>query len=178
MCETKKIEGKQEEAVVTRRVFFSFHYKPDNWRAGQVRNMGQVEGNSPVSDNDWESITKGGANAIQEWIDDQMYGKSCALVLIGSQTAGRKWINYEIEKAWNDKKGLLGIYVHNLLDSESKQSIKGRNPFDDFRVNGKTLSAIVKAYDPPYVQSTNVYKYIADNIADWVEMAISIRAEY
>ena len=37
-----------------RGTFFSFHYKPDNWRAAQVRNMGVVEGNSPVSDNDWE----------------------------------------------------------------------------------------------------------------------------
>ena len=25
--------------MVKRRTFFSFHYKPDNWRAGQVRNM-------------------------------------------------------------------------------------------------------------------------------------------
>ena len=32
--------------MVTRRVFFSFHYRPDNWRAGQVRNMGLVEGNA------------------------------------------------------------------------------------------------------------------------------------
>lgn len=38
---------------MARRVFFSFHYKPDNWRAAQVRNAGVVEGNTPVSDNDW-----------------------------------------------------------------------------------------------------------------------------
>ena len=28
---------------MARRVFFSFHYKPDNSRAAQVRNMGMVE---------------------------------------------------------------------------------------------------------------------------------------
>lgn len=28
------------------RVFFSFEYNKDNWRAGQVRNMGKVDGNS------------------------------------------------------------------------------------------------------------------------------------
>ena len=43
--------------MAKRRTFFSFHYKPDNWRAAKVRNMGVVEGNSPVSDNDWETVT-------------------------------------------------------------------------------------------------------------------------
>ena len=78
--------------------------------------MGVVEGNSPVSDNDWETVTGGGETAIKKWIDDQMYGKSCVIVLIGSQTSGRKWIKYEIEKAWDDHRGLLGIYIHNLED--------------------------------------------------------------
>ena len=35
---------------MARRTFFSFHYKPDNAGAAQVRNMGVVEGNKPVSD--------------------------------------------------------------------------------------------------------------------------------
>ena len=34
-----------------RKVFFSFHYKRDNWRAAQVRNIGVIEGNKTVSDN-------------------------------------------------------------------------------------------------------------------------------
>ncbi len=53
---------------MTRRVFYSFHYKPDNWRASQVRNMGVIEGNAPVSDNEWEEITGGGDEAIEQWI--------------------------------------------------------------------------------------------------------------
>ena len=85
---------------MARRVFYSFHYKPDHWRASQVRNAGVVEGNQPVSDNAWETVTKGGAKAIQAWIDDQLHGRSCTVVLIGSATAGRKWIKYEIEKSW------------------------------------------------------------------------------
>jgi hypothetical protein len=34
------------------RVFFSFHYKPDCWRASQVRNMGVVDGNKLYQIND------------------------------------------------------------------------------------------------------------------------------
>lgn len=165
---------------MARRVFYSFHYKPDNWRASQVRNAGVVEGNTPVSDNDWEKITGKGDSAIQKWIDDQLNGKSCAVVLIGSATAGRKWIKYEIEKAWNDGKGLLGIYVHNLKNSSGDQDSKGRNPFDDFTMkrDNKKLSSIVKAYDPPYTGSTYVYDHIKNNIANWVEEAITIRDNY
>ena len=164
--------------MVKRRTFFSFHYKPDNWRASQVRNMGVVEGNQAVSDNDWEAVTRGGAAAIKRWIDDQMSGKSCVIVLIGSQTSGRKWINYEIGKAWDDGKGLLGIYIHNLRDANGDQSQEGANPFYRLSVNGKRLSNIVKAYDPPYKRSTNVYAHIEENIADWVEEAIRIRSKY
>lgn len=163
---------------MARRVFYSFHYKPDNWRASQVRNMGVIEGNRPVTDNDWEEIKKGGDKSIQNWIDGQLQGKSCAVVLIGANTAGRKWIKYEIEKAWNDGKGVLGVYIHNLKDSNENQSDKGRNPFDDFKLKEEALSRIVKAYDPPYSTSTYVYNHIKENLEAWVEEAISIRNEY
>jgi len=99
-------------------------------------------------------------------------------VLIGSGTAGRKWINYEIEKSWNDNKGLVGIYIHNLKDKDGMQSVKGGNPFDAFTLNGKKLSSIVKVYDPPYTTSTYVYDYIKNNIAGWVEETLTIRAQY
>jgi hypothetical protein len=166
---------------MARRAFFSFHYEPDNWRAGQVRNMGVIEGNTPVSDNEWESITKGGDGAIEKWINGQLEGKSCTIVLIGANTAGRKWIKYEIEKSWNDGKGLLGIYIHGLKDKDGYQSAKGRNPFGDFtmkRDENQKLSSIVKAYDPPFSTSTYIYNHIKDNLANWVEEAISIRDNY
>ena len=161
-----------------RRTFFSFHYQADAWRAGQVRNMGVVEGNAPVSDNDWETVTRGGDAAIKRWIDSQMSGKSCAVVLIGSQTAGRKWIKYEIEKAWKDGKGVLGVYIHRLQDRNGYQSYKGRNPFDDFDFGESKFSSVVNSYDPPYTDSRDVYAYIRNNIANWVEEAIRIRGQY
>jgi hypothetical protein len=160
---------------VARNAFYSFHYKPDNWRASTVRNIGVIEGNRTVSDNEWEEITSGGDPAIKKWITDQMRGKSCAIVLIGSATAGRKWINYEVIQAWNGGKGVVGIYVHNLLDVNGKQSTKGVNPFASLTVGERSMSSIVKAYDPPYTTSKNVYTHIADNMEKWVEEAIMIR---
>tara|TARA_Y100000294_G_C8529053_1_gene326166 strand:- start:426 stop:920 length:495 start_codon:yes stop_codon:yes gene_type:complete len=163
---------------MARRAFYSFHYDPDSWRASQVRNMGVVDGNKPATDNDWETVKKGGDKAIQKWIDGQLSGKSVAIVLIGTNTAGRKWIKYEIQKAWADGKGLLGIYIHNLKDSGGKQSSKGSNPLDAFTIDGTSLSKIVKAYDPPYSTSTYVYDHIKDNLADWIDKAVEIRGNY
>jgi hypothetical protein len=57
-----------------------------------------------------------------------MKGTSCAVVLIGNQTASRKWVKYEIESAWNANKGVLGIYIHNVTDAAGKQVTKGANP--------------------------------------------------
>jgi len=165
---------------MTRRVFYSFHYKPDCTRAARVRNMGVVEGNKPASDNDWEEITSGGDRAIKKWIDDQLDGKSCNVVLIGENTAGRKWIKYEIETAWNTKKGLVGVYIHKLKDLDGNQSSKGSNPFEDFTIGEKKkqMSSVVKAYNPPYSDSKDVYNYISENLADWIEEAIEIRDNY
>ena len=163
-----------------RRVFFSFHYKPDSSRASQVRNMGALDGNQSVSDNDWEAVTKGGDAAIKTWIDTQLTGRSCVVVLIGSATAGRKWISYEISTGWNQGKGVVGIYIHHLKNLQQQQSRKGPNPLDYVTMtrNNAKMSTIAKAYDPPYTSSTDVYKYINNNIGDWVERAITIRKNY
>lgn len=168
--------------MAKRQVFYSFHYQPDNWRASQVRNIWVVEGNKSVSDNDWEEVKKWWDKAIQKWIDDNLAYRSCTIVLIWENTAWRKWINYEIKKSWDDKKWVVGIYIHKLKDSDSKQSNKWENPFDAFTLwkddNKKKLSEVVKSYNPPYTLSTDVYEYISDHLEDWIEEAIEIRNNY
>ena len=161
-----------------RRTFYSFHFDNDAWRAGQVRNIGATEHDEPVSDNSWEQVKRGGDAAIKKWIEDQMSTRSCVIVLIGSQTASRKWVDYEIRKAWNDKKGLLGIYIHRLLDQNRRASHKGTDPFSNIQLqNGRTLNQYVAAYDPPYVNSQDVYGYIKNRLEGWVEDAIKNRLQ-
>lgn len=163
---------------MARRVFYSFHYVPDSWRAGQVRNIGTVEGNSAVSDNDWETVTKGGDAAIETWIAEQMKGRSCTVVLVGTNTANRKWIDHEICKTWEDKKGIVGIHVHGLKDANSAVSSKGSNPFSHLTLGDKKLSSIVKCYDPPGSSSNDRYAWISNNLEAMVEEAVKIRDDY
>jgi len=161
-------------SFMARRAFYSFHFEPDNWRASQVRNIGAIEGNSPASDNDWEAVKKGGDAAIQRWIDGQLSGRGCTIVLIGSATAGRKWINYEIEKSWNDAKGVVGVYIHHLKDRNGQQSVKGANPFDGFTMkrDNRKLSSNRESLRPSVWESTATYEHIKNNLASLVEKSI------
>ena len=159
------------------RVFYSFHYKPDNWRAGMVRNIDTIEGNRPATDNGWEAVKRGGDAAIRKWISDQMKYRSCTVVLVGTYTANRKWINHEIITSWNDGMGVVGIHVHGLEDSDGNVSQQGRNPLD-FMFHGDTkkkLSSIVKCYRPAGRSSKERYGWISKHLANAVEEAIRIR---
>ena len=153
-----------------RRVFYSFHYDNDVMRTQLVRHIGTLEGNEPVSKNEWETVKGRGDVAVRNWIDENMKYKDCVVVLIGSETARRPWVKYEIQKAWNDGRGLLGIYIHNLKDPRSGTCRKGDNPFNFVQAdNGIPLSAYVQCYDP---NSWDAYNDIARNLENWVETAI------
>ena len=163
--------------MTKRQCFYSFHYEPDNWRASQVRNMGLIEGNQPAADNGWETVKKGGDAAIKRWIGGQMNGRSCTVVLVGSLTADRKWINYEIIRSWNSRMGVVGIHVHGLQNKDKFTSAKGNNPFD-FIGYGNTrrkLSSIVKCYDPGGSNSQERYAWIKQHLPNAVEESIKIR---
>lgn len=162
-----------------RQVFFSFHYAEDNWRTSQVRNMGKVDDSSTFSDNDWEEVRLKNDKAIKEWINSQIDKRSCIVVLIGAHTSGRKWINYEIEKAYELSKGIVGIYINKLKDKSGKQSSKGANPFYNiYTSNGKRLSQFVTAYDPPSISSQGAYDDIKENIEQLIEDAIANKGSY
>ena len=162
---------------MARRCFYSFHYIPDSQRAAQVRQMGKIEGNPPVRDNDWETITRGGDAAIKKWIASQLYGRSCTVVLVGRDTADRKWINHEIIESWNAGMGVVGIRIHGLKNLAGDTASMGNNPFDfvGYGNTGKKLSSIVKCYNPAGSDSKERYAWISRYLADAAEEAVAIR---
>ena len=163
---------------MTRRVFFSFHYKPDAWRVAQVRSIGSIEGNTPANDNDWETVISQSEASIKNWIANQMQGRSCVVVLVGAQTAHRKWIRYEIVEAWNKGMGVVGIRIHGLQDQSRQVSIEGHNPFDYIQFNGNSLSSVVKCYNPGGSTSKERYDWIQRHLSAAIEESIRIRQRY
>lgn len=162
--------------MAKRKVFFSYDYNKDSSKVDEIRALGLVNDNNPVSREKWAEICKEGDAAIQKWIDDSMSDKDCVVVFIGEDTAKKKWVRYEIEKAWNERKGLLGVYIHNMEEISAKR-IKGENPFEKFKMNrdGKQLRSVIKCYDP---EPNDAYNCILDNLNMWIDDALSIREFY
>lgn len=160
-----------------RRCFYSFHYQPDNWRAAKVRNIGKIEGNQPAADNDWETISGKGDQAIKNWIDAQMHGRSCTVVLVGTNTAGRKWINHEIVQSWNAGMGVVAIHINGIKDKDGLTSARGANPLDSIKIGGtdKKLSSVAKCYSPGGSTSAERYSWISQHIENAVAEAVAIR---
>lgn len=109
-----------------------------------------------------------------------MAKRSCLVVLIGATTSGRKWINYEIEKAYELNKGIVGIYIHGLKDKNGNQTTKGSNPFYNILIgkNKERLSKYVECYESFHLTSTYVYDDIKNNIEQLIEDAISNAGTY
>lgn len=154
-------------------VFFSFHYERDYWRVQQILNMGALEGQTILKPQDWEAVKKQGDSAVQDWIDGQMKYKTAVVVLIGSKTADRKWVRYEITKAWDGSKPLVGIRIHGLADRDGYTDSSGQNPFERVKLkNGKYVSDYVPVYNPSGLTSKDVYANIKKNLESWVASAV------
>lgn len=156
---------------MVRKVFFSFHFENDVWRANQVRNNWVTKPDREtagfVDKAEFEEVKKKGDKAIKKWIDKQLEGTSVTVVLIGSETYERKYVNYEIEQSYNKGNGILGIHIHRLKDQYGNTDKKGKNPFDNHYVdkNGKMkYSEIYQIYDWKNDDGYN-------NIGNWIEKA-------
>lgn len=152
---------------MARQTFFSFRYKKDNWRASIVRNswVTQDRKASGFFDSaEWEEVKKKNDSAIEEWIDEQLKGTSVTVVLIGADTAGKKWIDYEITSSHKKGNGMLGIYIHQLEDSQGNTTSKGENPFDKWTFERGDEVITYSVYD--WVDDDG-YK----NMGNWIEKA-------
>lgn len=160
--------------MARRSIFYSFHFDNDVFRVQQIRNIGSLEDNEPVSVNDWETVKRGGDAAIERWIDNNMSRKQCVAVLIGAETATRRWVRHEIVKAWNEKRGLFGVHIHNLKCPRSGTCQKGQNPFDSITfTDGRPMSSVITTYDPDAFWARSAYQDISANLEGWVEKAIA-----
>jgi hypothetical protein len=116
---------------MARRVFFSFHYDDDVWRANQVRNANVVAGSEVagfLDRSEYEKAEKKGKEGIQRMIRRHLKDTTVTVVLIGSTTASRPWVKYEIEQSLAHKNGLLGIYIHHLKDPNKPPGSRGAKP--------------------------------------------------
>lgn len=126
-----------------RRVFFSFEYEHDVWRANVVRNSWVTLGREVAAFKDsaeFEQVKIGGDRAIKNWIDGQLSGTSVTVVLVGSHTCSSRWVQYEIDMSKYLRKGLLGIDISSIADQNGYVSrccgqIPADYPFYSWNIN-------------------------------------------
>ncbi|QIK95582.1 TIR domain-containing protein [Sphingomonas sp. HDW15A] len=117
---------------MARRTFFSFHYAPDVWRAWNVRNSWVVQ-NSRESQgffdsSVFESKKRESEDALKRFLTAGLSNTSVTCVLVGTETASRRWVRYEIARTVLKGNGLLAVDIHGVKNKDGKTSTKGANP--------------------------------------------------
>jgi len=141
---------------MARKVFFSFHYQRDLWRVNVVRNSGVIEGVSAAGFHDaslWEETKRKGDAAVKKLIDSGLDGTSVTVVLIGAETANRKYVSYEVEETVARGHGILGIRINNIKDKDGRTDPLGAIP-----------AALTKI-------GAAVYTWEYGRLGEWVEKA-------
>lgn len=142
---------------MARRVFFSFHYERDIWRANVVRNSWVTQDRLSAGFFDaslWEDAKAKGKAAIEAMIDEGLTGTSVTVVLIGQETSTREYVQYEIDQSISKGNGLLGVRIEKIPNAKGETDQAGTNPLPS---------------------KFPIYKWNTDdgysNFGDWVEEA-------
>jgi hypothetical protein len=147
---------------MARYVFFSFHYQRDIVRVNQIRNLPEIidESAAGFKDNSlWEEAKKKGDDAVKKLIDAGLSGTSVTVVCIGNKTAGRKFINYEIQKSIDRGNGILGVKIHHLKNFAGETDSEGEIP-------ALLKPSLLAKHDYP------IYKYVDHTkLKGWIEAA-------
>lgn len=115
----------------------------------------------------WEAAKLQGGDAIKALIESGLKNTSVTAVLIGADTAARKWVIHETQQSYACGNGILGTCIHNVLWN-GRPDLKGANSFDQLYIEqgGRQvyLSSLYRAYD--WIIDSGYH-----NIGQWIETA-------
>jgi len=157
---------------MARQVFFTFHYQRDIMRVNVVRNHWLAKADATdagyFDHSLWEESKRKGDAVLERMIDEGLKGTSVTVILIGQETAGRTWVDYEIMQSHNGGKGIIGVYINKIKLPDGTVDARGRNPLDDWTIRqyGRPvkLSSLYPTYD--WVDNDGY-----SNFSTWVEAA-------
>lgn len=158
---------------MARRVYFAFHYQNDISRVNVVRNSWLThkdrESAGFFDGSLWERAKRTGDNAIKSMILDGLEGTSVTAFLLGSETAHRPWVRYELEESHKRGNGLLAIRIHGIKNFAQQTSWPGPNIFDTFWTTNTSGQREYLSW------SYRLYDWVSDNgysnLGLWVQQA-------
>lgn len=141
---------------MTQPTFFSWHHERDLWRSSVVSSSPQLEDihKTWISARRWEKAKSSGDSALATLVLNGLKHTAVTAVLIGPETARREWMQYEINSTLKRGNGLLGIYIHNIVDQDGRTAPRGPNPLP-----------------PGYPTYDWVFDDGSRNLGKWVEVA-------
>jgi MTH538 TIR-like domain (DUF1863) len=118
---------------MARRTFFSFHYKPDVWRAWNVRNCwvaqpDDQEDQGFFDSSVFEAKQRTSEEALKNFLRDGLKNTSVTCVLAGTQTWTRRWVRYEIARSIVKGNGLITVDIHGVQNNQKETCEKGHDP--------------------------------------------------
>lgn len=128
------LQGGLYKKITRRNVFFSFHYD-DIMRVNNVRQSGLFvdetfePGRLFYDRSLWESSKRTDPDSLKSLIREGVKNTSVVCVLVGSDTAFRPWVRYEIARAIIDLRGLLAVHINGIPHHTKKlPHARGYNP--------------------------------------------------
>lgn len=116
-----------------RRTFFSFYYKPDVWRAWNVRNCWVLKPEEEVSvgffdSSVFEASQKESDDALKTFLRNGLKNTSVTCVLAGTGTWSRRWVRYEIARSVLKGNGFLTVFIHGVKNQAQEVAERGADP--------------------------------------------------
>lgn len=134
---------------MARHTFFSFHYKPDVSRAWVARNswvtkvaQGEREDAGFFDKSVFEATQKTSDDALKRFLKDGLRNTTVTCVLVGEETALRRWVRYELFQSFIRGNGILAVRIHSIGSIHSPATVAGANPLDylAFTVSGDKMT--------------------------------------
>jgi hypothetical protein len=122
----------------------------------------------------WEKSKLRGEVALKKLIDEGLAGSSVTAILIGKETAGRKWVDYEIKESHRRGNGIIGVYINKIKSTDGTTDPRGLNPLE----NWTTTKNGVKV---PFTSIYSTYDWVDDDgfndFGKWVEAAAKAKGK-
>lgn len=167
---------------MARRIYFAFHYD-DIFRVNVVRNSWRFQLNRESSGyfdaSLWEKAKRESDLALKRLINGGLENTTVTVFLLGSETADRRWVNYELVRSVERGNGLLAIRIHQIKKPTWIGNVQvplmaapGANILDRYQIRGFTALP-----GTPLSRHFSIHDWTTGNgyanLGTWVEDAAS-----
>jgi hypothetical protein len=83
---------------------------------------------------EWGEATLAGPPTIRGLLAKALDNTSVTCVLIGPETAGQRWVRYEIVQSIQRKNLLVGVHINGIPDRMQRTTARGKNPLEELAI--------------------------------------------